>query len=371
MPPANVPIREVRVVASGFGEGASPWNIGAPPVDPPNFTALPQTPIVVARHSYPLVVRDAGLGTAIGLLMRTMPYALARFGVMLAFTVATILWICVAFGGAAFLGARIAPIFGLVWLVLCVGAFSYAWWGVLRYGLHLIACGHVAVLTELITRGAVGCGSETMFAYGRRIVTDRIGQVSLLFGLNSLVRGILQSFHRTLDWIGEMLPIPGLESISNLVNIILKAATRYLDKAIFSYCLARGDADPWVASREGIVYYAQNAKPILKTSLWVVVLERALSVVMWIVLLAPAAAITLMLPDSVRSTGSIVSVLIALLLAASVRSAFVKPLFLIMILVRYHTAIENQPINETWDARLSGISTKFAGLGRNAATAFR
>lgn len=365
---------------SGQGE-PSPWNrgmsfdaglpaagpIGGPGAQPfasmPGAGTIPAADLGLIRHRYPLVVRDASLTAAFGLLLRTLPYALMRFAVMVAFTVITIIWLCVTFGGAA-LASRIAPVFGVVWFVLCAGAFGWVWWGVLRYGLHLIACGHVAVLTELITKGQIGNGTESMFAYGRRIVTDRIGQVSVLFGLNALVRGVLESFHRTLDWISEMLPIPGLEAIASLINVVLRAATRYLDKAIFSYILVRADTDPWTGAREGIVYYAQNAKLILKTSLWVVVLERVLSLVMWLVLLAPAAAITLMLPASVRNSGSIISVVIALLLAGSVRSAFIKPLFLIMILVRFHTEIENQPINEAWDARLAALSGRFADLGR-------
>ena len=76
------------------------------------------------------------------------------------------------------------------------------------------------------------------------------------------------------------------------MNIILRAATRYLDKVILSYNLARGDEEPWRGAREGMVYYAQNAVPILKTAVWIVILERVLTVVLWLLLLAPAAAIT-------------------------------------------------------------------------------
>jgi hypothetical protein len=54
-----------------------------------------------------------------------------------------------------------------------------------------------------------------------------------------------------------------------------------------------------------------------------------------------------------------------------VRAAFIKPLFLIMIMVRFHALIENQPINQEWDTRLSGISDKFRTLGEQAAPAFR
>jgi hypothetical protein len=185
-----------------------------------------------------------------------------------------------------------------------------------------------------------------------------------------LVRGILQSFHRTLDWISEMLPVPGLESLANLANLILRAATRYLDKVILSYNLARNDSDPWRGAREGIVYYAQNAKPILKTAVWIVILERGLTVLLWLLLLAPAAAITVMLPASVRESAGVVTVLVAALLVGSLRAAFLKPLFLIMMMVRFHALVENQPINQEWDARLASISSQFSGLGSQAKSAF-
>jgi hypothetical protein len=256
-------------------------------------------------------------------------------------------------------------------MIACLVGIGWFWGAVLRYTLHLIACGHVAVLTELITKGEIGNGSESMFAYGKRVVTEKFGQVSALFALNAVVRGILQSFHATLDWIADMLPIPGLDSLANLVTMILRAATRYMDKVIFSYNLARNEPDPWTGTREGIVYYCQNAEPILKTSIWIIILEKVLSVVLWIVLLVPAGLITVMLPHSVRETGGLITVLIALLLAGTVRAAFLKPLFLIMMMVRFHTLVENQPINAEWNQRLAGMSDKFRDLGQGVVAAVR
>src|SRR5580658_9063685 len=224
--------------------------------------AVPPSAAAPVRHSYPLHVRDHGLATAIGLVLQSLPYAAMRFALPLAVTVAGILWLVIAIGGAAWLGTHIAQAFGWVWFLLWLVGVGWFWGAVLRYALHLIECGHVAVLTELITRGSVGNGSESMLAYGRRVVTERFGQVNALYALNLMVRGVLGAFHRTLDWISEILPIPGLEGISHLVNIILSAATRYLDKVILSYNLARGDSDPWIGAREGMVYYAQNAVPI-------------------------------------------------------------------------------------------------------------
>ncbi len=353
--------------SNGFGAGAngggSVWGAQVASAQAGGSMA----PVAEVRHVYPLAVRDHGLATAVSLLMRSLPYALARFGILLGCAVVCIIWLVVAFGGAAWLGTHIAGAFGFVWLMLCLVGAGFVWGTILRYVLHLLACGHVAVLTELITRGQVGNGSESMLAYGRRVVTERFGQVNALYALNLMVRGVLAAFHRTLDWVGEVLPVPGLEGVANLVNIILRAATRYLDKVILSYNLARGDEEPWRGAREGMVYYAQNAVPILKTAVWVVILERVLTVVLWLLLLAPAAAITMMLPHAVRESGAIVTILVAAILAGPLRAAFLKPLFLIMMMVRFHALIENQPINQEWDARLATISDKFRDLGTQAA----
>jgi hypothetical protein len=345
-----------------------PTNVPPPSV----WTTAPAAPPAASiPHSYPLVVRNHGLGTAFGLLMQSLPYALARCGILLAYSLGGIIWLVVTFGGAAWLSAHIANAFGVVWFILCVVGIGWFWGAVLRYLLHLIACGHVAVLTELITRGQIGNGSESQLAYGKRVVTQRFGQVNALFGLNMLVRGVLQAFHRTLDWIAELLPIPGLEGLANLINTVMRAATRYLDKVILSYNLARNDEDPWRGAREGIVYYCQNARPILETSIWIIILEHVLSAVLWLLLLVPAAAITVLLPHAVRESAAVATIIIALLLAATLRASFIKPLFLIMMMVRFHTLIEHQALNQEWDARLSSLSDRFRTLGAQAATAFR
>jgi len=87
----------------------------------------------------------------------------------------------------------------------------------------------------------------------------------------------------------------------------------------------------------------------------------------WFVLLAPSALVALALPSTLRNLGTVVYLVIAALFASNVRQAFIKPLFLIMIMVKFHTAIESQPINETWDARLTELSSKFVKIKEEAA----
>jgi hypothetical protein len=327
--------------------------------DAPSAASIP--------HDYPLAVRNSGVVSAIGLIVRSLPYALMRFAVLMAFASACIVWVVIAVGGAVWAGTHIAGVFGLAWFLSCAIAAGWFWTAVLRYTLHLIECGHVAVLTDLIVHGRVGNGSESMFAYGKRVVTEHFGQVNVLFALNMLVRGVVNAVHATIEGVGHLLPIPGVEAIGRLVTVILRAATRYLDKVIFSYNLACGAANPWLGARDGLVYYAQDAKPILKQAVWIVVLEYGLSALLWLVLLVPAAMLVTVLPASVRELGALLTIGVAVLFALAARGAFVKPVFLVMIMVRFHELIEHQPINREWVARLDQLSTRFRTLGEKAA----
>lgn len=329
--------------------------------------SLHSHPDAPVRHSYPLAIEEAGFGNALSLLTRTLPYALVRFGILLGFSVVTIIWFVLVLGGASLLGAKVHPWIGMGWLIAGLGVYGYAWWFVVRYALYLIQAGHVAVLTELVTSGQIANGSIGMFEYGRRVVTDRFGQVNLLFALDLLIKGVVHAFNRTLDWIAHLLPIPGLQSIVGIVNAIVRAATTYIDETIFSYNLARGDDNPWRSSKDALIYYAQNSKEILKTAIYVVVLDKVLTAVVWVVMLAPAFLMLAVLPAAAKPGGFIGGLVIAALFASNVRQAFLKPLFLVMVMTKFHVVVRSQPINLEWDARLSGLSSKFQDIKDKAA----
>jgi len=314
------------------------------------------------RHSYPLAVRDAGLGTAISLFMRTLPYALVRFGILVAVSVITIIWYVLTFGGAALLGGKVHPFLGYGWLFTGLGVYGYLWWTFVRYGLYLLKAGHVAVLTELITRGEIGAGNDGMFAYGKRVVTERFGQVNAMFALDMLVHGIVRAFNRTLNWIANLLPIPGLRGITGIVTAIVHAATTFIDETMLSYSLARGDSDNFRSSRDGLIYYAQNSKEVLKTGVWVVILDKVATFITWLVMLAPGFVLAWILPGSIAGAGSLAAFFIAGLFAWNLRAAFLEPLFLTMVMIKFHVCVHEQPIDLVWDERLSSASGKFVEL---------
>ena len=330
----------------------------------PSAYSHPEQPV---RHSYPLAIDQAGFGTAFNLLMKTLPYAIVRFGILLGFSIVTIVWLIITFGGGAFFGNAIHPWVGMGWMIAGLGVYGYIWWMIVRYFLYLVQAGHIAVLTELMTTGQIGAGSEGMFAYGKRVVTERFGEVNLLFALDLLIRGVVRVFNRTLDFISGLIPIPGLQSVMGIVNAIIRAATTYIDETIFSYNLARGDDNAWRSSKDALIYYAQNSKEILKTAVYVVVLDKVLTAVVWIVMLAPAFLLLAILPSSWAPGGFIGGLVIAALFASNVRQAFLKPIFLVMVMSKFHVVVKNQAINLEWDQRLSSLSSKFTEIKEKAA----
>jgi hypothetical protein len=313
-------------------------------------------------HDYPLAIRDASLSTAVNLFLKTFPYALIRFIILLAVTTITIIWGILTFGGASWLSTKVHDAFGLVWLVSGCSIYGFIWYFLVRYSLYLLKCGHIAVLTDLVVHGQIGNGNESMFEYGRRIVTERFAQTNVLFALDALVDGVVGSFNNTLDWIGSLLPVPGLESVVNLLKGVLFSASTYIDETIFSYTLARQETNPWQGGREGLIYYCQNAREILTTAVWVVVLDKIFTAVLWGILLAPALVVVFFVGGVLGGAALVASVLCA----ANARSAFLEPIFLIMVMTKFHVSVQNQPINAEWDERLGTISHKFGQIKEHA-----
>lgn len=316
------------------------------------------------RHSYPLAITSAGLSESLSLLLKTMPFVLVRLGILCALTVVGILFWVLLVGGTVWL-SKLATALGVIWAVGLSLVAGSLWRFVVRYLLYLLKAAHIAVLTELITTGSIANGNQGMFEYGKRVVTERFGQVNAMFALDLLIAGIVGAFNRTLNWVASLLPIPGLDSVAGVVNQLVRASTTYIDETIFSYNLARGDENAFRSSKDGLIYYAQNAKEVLKTGLWVVVLDRVATVAIWVVMLLPGFAVSAVLPGN---AGGWLMMVAAVLFAGSVRSAFLQPLFLIMVMVKFHSVARNQPINLEWDQRLGLASNKFQELKQKAET---
>ena len=325
----------------------------------PNYSH-PDQPV---RHSYPLAIKTEGFSTAVGLCLKTMPYILIRLGVMIAFTVAAIIWLALC-GGVAYLfsgrdGSGSGG--GILLFIIGIGLPAGIFYWLRQYVLYLLKCGHVAVLTKLITDGSLPEGA-TQVEYGKKIVTDRFKETSILMVIDSFVTGITNAFNRTLDWISSMLPIPGMQSVMQVVHAVVRGTTTFVDETILSYNLARGDENFWRSSMDGLVYYAANVKPILKTAILSVIIQYAITFGLFLICLAPAYLVSMALPGAVSGFAW----LVAVALAATIKSAFLDPVFFVMVALTFHKSVQNQPFDQASADTLNTVTGKFGELKAKA-----
>lgn len=313
------------------------------------------------RHSYPLAVKTEGVSTAISLCMQTMPYFLLRLGILTAFAIGAIIWLAICGGIAALFASKDGGGGGLILFLLAVGVPGGVYGFLRHYVLYILKLGHIAVLTILITDGKLPDGVNQV-EYGKKIVLERFGEINTLLVLDSLITGVVRAFNRTLDWVASLIPIPGLDGLVRVVEAVVRNATTYIDETVFSYNLARGDENVWRSSSDGLVYYGQNVKPVLKTAVIGLVMEYVLSLAAFIVFLIPAALISHILPAAVSGFAWIIAVILAL----TVRSAFLNPVFLTMVTLTFHVNVQNQAIDQNMAEKLASMSDKFRQLAEKA-----
>lgn len=108
--------------------------------------------------------------------------------------------------------------------------------------------------------------------------------------------------------------------------------------------------------------YAQNAKPMLVNAAWLTTISYGLALVVFVVMLAPAAAIVYLMPGN-WSVGGMV---FAVLFAWAVKAALIGPSAIACMLQVFFKVTGGQTPNPEWQAKLSRATDKFEELGVRA-----
>ena len=184
----------------------------------------------------------------------------------------------------------------------------------------------------------------------------------MLFGLNQLIRGILKAFNRLTLSIASLLPIPGLDAVVKLIDAIINTGLSHLDQVILAQILrVRGD-NPWAVARDCTVLYAQNAKGALKNAVFLTFLIWGLTLLIFVLVAAPiAAAIGLF-----HAHAGLMSILLALVAALSLKAALIDPFVTVALIQVYDKITQGQTPNPQWSAKLESMSAKFRELTQKA-----
>jgi len=308
---------------------------------------------------------DFSVSTSMTLMRKTAPFvvfrALVYFGVAVAYVLATgtgagIGWGIGAFGDDEFrAGAMMWGGFAGFGLTAAVLYFLR------EYILYMVKAGHVAVMVELLD-GRELPGGKGQIAFAQDIVKQRFGQASVLFAIDQLVKGVIRATTGLVEGIASLLPIPGLDGAMKILRAFLKVAVGLIDEVILAHSMRIRAENPWTASRDALVLYGQNAKPMIVNAAWIALITYGLTFIVFLVMLAPAGAVVYLIPGAWAAGGFV----FAILFAWAVKAALIEPFAIACLLQAFFKVTEGQTPNPDWVAKLDGASAKFGKLGDQA-----
>ncbi|MCB1447007.1 MAG: hypothetical protein KDJ87_14765 [Rhizobiaceae bacterium] len=309
---------------------------------------------------------DFSIGRTLGLLARTYPFILLRmlvyFGITFAYLVATGAGAAVGYG-VGHVGDDPAA-FSIWGGVAGFGVVSIGVYWVREYLLYILKAGHVAVMVELMQGRPLPAG-QGQIAHARQVVTDRFGEANLLFVLDQLVKGVIRAITGLVGGVAMILPIPFLEGLAKFVNTVVRISLTYVDEIILGYNIRIGSANPWETSRQALVLYAQNGGRMVKNAIWLTLMLYILAFVIFLVMLAPMAALFYIMPGPIAGW----SFVAAIVFAWAFKAAVLEPFAIAALMAVYFDAIEGQAPNPEWDRKLSDASAKFRELKERAMAA--
>jgi hypothetical protein len=194
------------------------------------------------------------------------------------------------------------------------------------------------------------------------VVTERFGQSSALFALDQLIKGVIAVVSSLVEGVLTLLPIPGLDRAVGVLRAYLRLAVGLVDEVILAHAIRSRSENAWEAAHDGLVLYAQNARPMLVNAAWLTLFTAGLSVLVFFVMLAPAATVVWLLPGD-SSAGMFV---FALVFAWAVKAALIEPFALACMLQVFFKVTEDQDPLPEWRGRLTQASEKFRKLGESA-----
>ncbi|MCA0047964.1 hypothetical protein LB577_13520 [Mesorhizobium sp. B283B1A] len=313
---------------------------------------------------------DFDIGRSVSIMMRTWPFIVFRvivyFGITLAYIMASGTGASVGYGVGHISTDPDGPMSFALWGgVVGFGVVSIAVYWIREYILYVVKAGHIAVMVHLIDGQDVP-GGQNQIAYARQVVTERFAEANILFVVDQLVKGAIRAVTGLLGGIAAFLPIPGLSGLVSFINTVIRLSLTYVDEIILGYNIRINSSSPFETARQGVVLYAQNGKTMVKNAVWLAVIMWGMSFVIFLLMLAPAAAILFIMPGQLAGWAFV----LAIVFAWAFKAAFIEPFAIACLMQVYFKTIAGQVPDPAWDARLAEASSKFRELKDKALASF-
>lgn len=314
---------------------------------------------------------DFSIGRTLGVMAATWPFIVMRlvvyFLITLGFMVATGAGAGVGYGAGHIFGDADGPVAFAFWGGL--GGFGLSmvvmYW-IREYLLYVLKAGHIAVMVHLLDGRPVP-GGQGQIAYAQAEVKARFLEANVLFAVDQLIKGVIRVITGLLGGIAAIIPIPGLDGLVKFINTVIRLALTYIDEIVLAYNIRLGSNDPFGTARDGVILYAQNGTTMIKNAVWLAVISWGLTLVIFLIMLAPAAAFVAFMPGPAAGW----SVLAAVVFSWALRAALLEPFNVAALMQVYFRAIDGQRPDPEWDRRLTDASRHFRELKEKAVSSFR
>lgn len=282
---------------------------------------------------------------ATGVFAKTLPWILLRLGLAILFGLLAVAFI----GGVGWVaytlwdaGTISGPIVIVALAIATILFLAFLKW-VRRYALYLVSAGHIAVVAHIVETGEV---PANQLSFGKDKVTDNFVEASALWGLDRILKGVLKQFNGAMLSVADLVSfIPALKTVVEIISRAIRMAGNYLDEAIMAHIFLNEEKDNWTAARDGVVLYGKTWKPVLASTVIIVLLGYVVSFV-GLLALSPVAAVLSNLQPVFEILGWIVAGALGLTLYIGLLRPWIKT---VVITTYLEAARDETPDSETAD----------------------
>lgn len=243
----------------------------------------------------------------------------------------------------------------LIWIASVAVIYKLA----MSYIGYMLKAGHVAVIASAVTTGQL---PDNQFEYGKQMVKSRFAASNVYFVVDRLVSGAVRQLQKIVGKTGDLLSvIPGMQVITGFVQTFIGIALGYVDECCLGYCFLKSEEGAFKASCDGVVIYFQNAKKLLKDAVITTLIVMGLTLVAWLVPFLVFIGIFQALHWDI-----FVAVLLAIIVAAVLKSAFIDSWMMVKMMVSYMEVAPSTQITFDLYGKLCGLSNKFKQLFNKA-----
>lgn len=240
----------------------------------------------------------------------------------------------------------------IIWLVL-IGIVNFI---VNHYFGYLIKAGHVAVISQAFRTGTI---PESPISAGIAMVKEHFGTSNVYFALDKLVAGAVKQLQNALGRLGGGLigTLPGGNGVMNLVKMFLNISLGYIDECCLGYTFSHPNQNPYKSAADGVVIYAQNWKVLLK--------DAAKTTGIVILSFVAVTLVSFLIFGGLFSLfgwSGFIAFVISLLLAYTVKYAFIDSWILVKMMSSYMQVVPTTQITFDLYGKLSALSGKFKEL---------